>query len=197
MTSYETFRMALSRVGRFRADQSGTVTVEFVIVIPLLFWCFLATYTFFDAYRTDGVNVKASYTIGDQVSREGNVLVPAYIDGLGELLQMLVQSETGARLRVTAFQYTAADDSYRVIWSDAVGEPARLAGAAIDDIKSRLPEMGENEVHILTETWLDYKPADMVGMGDFTFYEPIVTRSRVGRICWKADPMAPDSTALC
>jgi len=166
-------------------------------VIPLLFWCFIATYTFFDAYRTDYVNSKASFTIGDQVSRERGIVVPAYVDGLGELQQMLVQSEDGVRLRVTAFNYRKDDDSYRVIWSGGVGETARSVGAKIDDIKDRLPAMGENDVHILTETWLDFSPADLVGMGDFTLYEPIVTRSRVGRICWKASPTAPDNTALC
>ena len=198
MTHRETVGGPLSWIGRFRADQAGSVTVEFVLVIPLLFWCFIATYTFFDAYRTKYVNSKASYTIGDQVSRERGFVVPTYVDGLGELQQMLVQSETEARLRVSAFKYQKADDSYLVIWSDGVEKTtARVVGAKIDDIKDRLPKMGENDVHILTETWVDFSPADLVGMGDFTLYEPVVTRSRVGRICWKDSTTAPDTTALC
>jgi hypothetical protein len=184
-------------VFRFMTDRSGSVTVEFVIVIPLLFWCFVGTFTFFDAYRTQMMNLKAAYIIGDQLSRETGVVVPAYIDGLGQLHQMMVGDAPDAKLRVTAFQFDGDDDSYRVIWSRGEGQAARTAGASITDVRKHLPEMGENEVHILTETWVDFRPADMVGMPDMTFSEAIVTRMRTGRICWKENPTAGDDTAVC
>jgi hypothetical protein len=187
------------RLWRFAEDESASVTVEFVIMMPLLFWCFLGSYTFFDAYRTQSLNVKAATLIGDQVSRETAVLPNGYVDGLGELLQTLVQSETGTSLRVTAFGYEDTDDSYRVIWSDATVEGmARGPGDPITDVKDHLPLMGENEVHILTETWLDYASPQIVGLGSFTLTEVIVTRSRVGRICWTDDEVVrTNSLLLC
>jgi hypothetical protein len=167
--------------------------------MPLLFWCFLGSYTFFDAYRTQSLNVKAATLIGDQVSRETAVLTPGYVDGLGELLQTLVQSENGTSLRVTAFGYDDSDGTYRVIWSDAAGGAvARGEKGAITDVTGHLPEMGENEVHILTETSLVYASPQIVGLGSFTLTEVIVTRSRVGRICWTYEEVVTeDSVLLC
>ncbi len=110
------------RLRSFLRGEGGSVTVEFVLVIPLLAWCFLGTYTFFAAYRTQSINVKAAYTIGDQLSRETDYITPIYMASLGELHDFLVQSDNATRLRITVFEFEDDDDSYRVIWSQGIGQ---------------------------------------------------------------------------
>lgn len=191
-------RLMADRLRRFMAAETGSITVEFVLVIPLLAWCFLGTYTFFAAYRTQSINVKAAYTIGDQLSRETGFVTPAYIATLGSLHDFLVQSTEATRLRVTAFRYDQNDLTYRVIWSQGSGTTGRLANTAITDVRHRLPNMPHNEVAILTETWLDFVPADFVGLQDMTFHEAIVTRPRfANQICWNPIENGNALTSVC
>jgi hypothetical protein len=187
----------LRRLGR---GEAGSFTVEFVIVIPLIFWCFIMMFTFFQGYRTQAVNLRAAYLIGDQLSRDGQTVTPAMINGMGNLFNFLVQSGDGARLRVTAFDYDDEDDTYRVIWSAGVGEAARVQGEAINDVRDRLPEMAENDYHLLTETWLNFNTNDFfdfVGIGDITFYEAVVNRFRSARLCWNPNESDPPETRVC
>lgn len=191
-------RSLARRLRAFVRGDGGTVTVEFVLVIPLLAWCFLGTYTFFAAYRTQSINVKAAYTIGDQLSRETDFITPVYIASLGELHDFLVQSDTATRMRVTVFEYEADDDSYRVIWSQGVGQTARTTNAAITDVRARLPEMPDEEIAILTETWIDFAPASFSGLDNMTFSEAIVTRPRfANQLCWNPIENGTALTGVC
>jgi Flp pilus assembly pilin Flp len=191
-------RAATARLRRFFTAESGSATVEFVLVIPLLAWCFIGTFTFFAAYRAQAINVKAAYTIGDQLSRETEFITPAYIAALGELHDFLVQTDNATRLRVTAFEYEEDDDTYRVIWSQGVGQAGRLTDSAITDVRGNLPVMADEEVAILTETWLDFRPADFVGMPDSTFSEVIVTRPRfANQLCWNPIENGTALTGVC
>jgi hypothetical protein len=185
----------LSRFGR---REDGTVTVEFVLVIPLLAWCFLATFTFFSAYRTNTINVKAAYTIGDHLSRETGFITPAYLDTLGELHDFLVQSSESTRLRITAFEYELDDDTYRVIWSQGIDVGGRATNAIISDVRSALPNMPDEEIAILTEVWLDFAAQDFVGIPAATYYEAIVTRPRfANQICWNPIETGNSLTGIC
>lgn len=186
------------RLSAFVRGDAGTVTVEFVLVIPLLAWCFLGTYTFFAAYRTQSINVKAAYTIGDQLSRETDFITPVYIASLGELHDFLVQSNNATRMRITVFEYEADDDSYRVIWSQGVGQTARVTNTAITDVRARLPEMPDEEIAILTETWIDFAPASFSGLNNMTFSEAIVTRPRfANQLCWNPIENGTALTGVC
>jgi hypothetical protein len=182
----------------FIRGESGTVTVEFVLVIPLLAWCFLGTFTFFAAYRTQSINVKAAYTIGDQLSRETDFITPVYMTSLGELHDFLVQTDNSTRLRVTAFEYETSDDSYRVIWSQGIGEAGRVTDSAITDVRERLPTMPDEEIAILTETWIAFAPAEFSGLQNMTFYEAIVTRPRfANQLCWNPVENGTALTGVC
>ena len=35
-------------VSRFRNDEDGSMSVEFVLVVPILVWVFLSTYVYFE-----------------------------------------------------------------------------------------------------------------------------------------------------
>lgn len=198
MVEASMIRAARRLLRYFVRNEAGSVTVEFVLVIPLLAWCFIGTFTFFEAYRTQAINVKAAYTIGDQLSRETDYITPVYMASLGELYDFLVQSSEATRLRVTAFEYEADDDSYRVIWSQGVGAIPRTTDSAITDVRSRLPNMPDEEIAILTETWLDFTSSDFVGLGNLTFYEAIVTRPRFAdQICWNPIENGTALTGVC
>jgi hypothetical protein len=183
---------------RFRKDERGTVAVEFMIVLPLLIWCFAGMHIYFMAYRTQTVNVKSAYTIGDQISRETGYVTPAYMDAMFSLHRFLMNTTSPTAVRVTAFEYERDDDSYRVIWSEGRGRPDRLTDARILDVRNQLPIMPDEEIAILTETWVDFVSDPIAGLGPFTSAELVITRPRfAGQICWNSLNNGTQTTAVC
>jgi len=191
-----TMRKLLKQFGR---DETGTVTVEFMIMLPLLIWCFAGMHVFFAAYRSQTINVKATYTIGDQVSRETNYITPEYVDSLNNLHEFLTNTSSPSAIRITAFEYERDDDTYRVIWSQGRGgQPNRPTDARILDVRSQLPVMPDEEIAILTEAWVDFQPGNFVGLEPFTSHEVVVTRPRfASQICWNPLNDGNQTTAVC
>src|SRR6056297_933021 len=56
---------------RFRDGVQGTITVEAVVIVPILFWALQATFEIFEMYRYKSVREKATYTVTDMISRTG------------------------------------------------------------------------------------------------------------------------------
>ena len=92
-----------SRVADFARTESGTVTVESVIILPLLLFGLQATYAYFEAYRHQSLALKANYAIADYLSR-----IPAYdqsmVDGLDELFEYMTRSSESSWVRVTVVE---------------------------------------------------------------------------------------------
>ncbi len=78
-----------SRLRRFRDDTQGYITVEAMIILPVLLWLFGASWVYFDVMRQQTVNQKGNYTIGDMISRETDAVTDAYIDNSRYLLDLL------------------------------------------------------------------------------------------------------------
>lgn len=173
-------------------DDRGSVTVEALIMFPVLVWILLATVVFFKAFHAESLNVKVTYTIGDILSREDQPITPGYMDSMFALQRAMTGSPEPQVLRVTAITYLGDDDDdgeegYRVIWSQTRGGGTPHTDASLAEIAgSQLPVMSEGQVTILTETWLDHTPAfmDWVGLDALTFHEIIPTRPRAPQFCW-------------
>ncbi len=164
---------------RFIRSEEGSISVEAMLILPILVWCYLGTFVFFDAYRSQSTNLKAAYTIGDTLSRETGYITPLYMDSLSALQKFLVDEDNGmARLRVSVYRYRASDNTYRVNWSRTRGGGVALTDTLLADLRPNLPRMPNNEIAILVETWVGYHPTYSVGLQDFTFTDLVVTRPR-------------------
>ena len=164
---------------RFIRSEEGSISVETMLILPILVWCYLGTFVFFDAYRSQSTNLKAAYTIGDTLSRETGYITPLYMDSLSALQKFLVDEDNGmARLRVSVYRYRASDNTYRVNWSRTRGGGVALTDTLLADLRPNLPRMPNNEIAILVETWVGYHPTYSVGLQDFTFTDLVVTRPR-------------------
>jgi len=166
-----------SLLRRFRDDARGSVSVEFVLVMPFLFWAFMATYVYFDGYRQSVQNLKAAYAIGDMISRETQAINDAYIDSMEAVLRLMTRSSVPIRLRVSVVRWDEGDDRYYVDWSRSRGYGAELTNADMIGLADRLPVMPDNERVILIETEAEYTPVFDIGMEtqrltNFTFTRP-------------------------
>lgn len=178
-------RPVTSRLRRLWRDTGGTVSVEFVLTMPFVFWSFMAAYVYYDGYRQSALNLKAAYTISDLISRETMAINNNYIDSMQNLLNMLTNTYDAPTLRVTVIRWSARDKRYYVDWSANRGFSNDLTDENVSDMEHRLPVMPNNERVILVETSSVFSPMFNIGMGDKTLTNFVFTRPRFApQVAW-------------
>ena len=152
-------------LARFLRDERATMSVEIVLMLPLLMLWLAASFVFFDVFRVNMVNEKAAYTIADMISRQSTV-DNDFIEGTNNVFDFLINRRGTTWLRVTSVKYRAADpdtgvpESYEVQWSFATRGRQSFGTEAFTDLslEDRIPIMGDNETVIVTETFTTYRP---------------------------------------
>jgi hypothetical protein len=179
--------------------EDGSISVESMLMLPLLIWCFLGAYVFYDAYRAQFINAKASYTIGDILSRETNYITPEYMDSVFDLQQFLVARTTPVRLRISVITYDEANDQYSVVWSENRGGGGTIDDAALSSMLSAIPEMPDQGRAIVVQTSMVYSPIYAAGITEMQFDDIVVSRPRyAGQLCWNTVSENPTpTTATC
>ncbi len=113
-----TIRQRISaRLRQFREDHRGSMTIELIIVIPILLWAYLATIVFFDAFRARTEAQSAALNVADLISRETNEIQVAYLEGLNDVYDVLTSRTRQTRLRVSSISYSQTADDFVVLWS--------------------------------------------------------------------------------
>lgn len=170
---------------RFARQEGGTITVEFVLVMPLLIWAYLALYVYWDAYRTINLAQKASYTVSDYISRERGSLTAAEITGMENTFKFMTQTESGVKMRITSIYYNTTSKRFEVYWSRSPNSTMEeLTTTTLQGYSSHIPAMADGDSAVLVETELDYTPAFNIGLLSDSFANFIVTRPRfLTRIC--------------
>lgn len=184
-----------ARLRRFARDEDGAlVLTEFLLLLPMLVWGFIALFVYWDAFRTINESQKASYTVADLISRQGDVST-AFINGMDDVMDFMVTNSTGIRVRVTSVQWDPANDRHYVLFSRSPGNAMpRLTTAQMRDLRDRIPVMANLDGVVIIETEVDYTPAFSVGFDSIllaigvdsqTFRNFVVTRPRgaARRIC--------------
>ncbi|WP_170788416.1 TadE/TadG family type IV pilus assembly protein [Ruegeria lacuscaerulensis] len=175
-------RNLLNRKAR---DERGALSVEAVLVFPMLFWTVTGTYTFFDGFRQSAANLRAAYTVGDLISRETSEVTDTYVDSMQELMERMVDNGTPLRVRISLVRYDEGDARHYVDWSAIRGFCDQLDNDNITSISGSLPPMPDQDTLIIVETSNDFDPAfggaavigDWVS-DDSTFENFVFTRPR-------------------
>lgn len=166
------------RFERFRKDEDGSVSVEAIIIIPLLFWAIMAVFSYFDGYRQSALNLKAAYTIGDLISRETQEVDDTYIDTMQELMTMMVGSRTDVDIRISLIRFDEDDNRHYVNWSTVRGFTEELTDDNIGDLRDKLPPMPDADTLILVETSNLFVAPFNVGIDDIELDNFVFTRPR-------------------
>lgn len=166
-------------IDRLRRDEDGYMVIEAVLVLPILFWAFLALYSFWDAYRSATTIQKASYAISDLISREQRPVEAAYISGMRRAMDQMIGRGLNTELRVTSVVRKEANKRFEVQWSCVSGSISpKLTTTTLQTIEGSIPTMADGNTVILVETWVDYDPALDIGITEKRFAQFIVTRPR-------------------
>lgn len=167
-----------SLLARFRMRDEGSLSVEAVLVTPLLFTGLMISYGWFSAFRAKADATKAAFTLSDYISRQTNTVTPEFIDGMGALYAFL-NNDGDTSLRVSAVRWSTAenqDGQYELVWSRGVGAFPDLS--SVGEIEARLPLMSDGAEVVVVETERHWDAPFDMDLENFRFYDIAITSPR-------------------
>ncbi len=174
--------------------EDGSVTIEAIIMLPILAAFYCATFVWFDAYRQKTLVMKASYAVSDVLSRQEEVDEP-YLDNMRDVLDYMIPSNAAPKMRISLINNIYDDDgntAYTVVWSYGPNGMNDLTQEDIDRDSSWIPVMGDDDNVVVTETAVLHQPIFRVGIEDKVYRNTIVTRPRFHPTLVKTDE--PDTS---
>ncbi|MEP5732303.1 MAG: hypothetical protein ABJL67_23385 [Sulfitobacter sp.] len=180
------FAQIKSAFAGFARREDGTIAMEAMIILPMMFWAFLSVFSIFHTYRTYTISQKAAFTIGDSISRETAPLDDDYLEGMHGLFEYLSRSQGASTLRVTSLRYDGTNDEFTRDWSEVQGSKPELSNDDVRNWTTRLPVMPDGERVMLVETWTTYDPPFATGLEEREIVNFVFTRPRFApRVCWE------------
>lgn len=164
---------------RFAKSEQGTLSVETVIVFPIILWAFFGMFIFWDIFSTVNRNLKATYTIADLISREPDPMSQSYLEGLGDVYNMLVRSDGSSTIRVSVVSNKingSGDEELALEWSYGTG--AMLSRTTLDGISEAIPIMAVGDNLIIVETKTNWTPMMNFGLRPRDVTNRVITSPR-------------------
>ena len=158
---------------RFRRDERASSAVEFALLLPLLLAVLLGTVTLFDLFRNQQNLEKATFTVGDVLSRQ-TTTNQTFIDSMTTLVRKLVPTASDAGLRISSISNRGGTLS--LDWSRVSGDSTAIDPAIPYEV---VPDIAAGDSVILTETFVPHR-AMIAGFGvdELTFKFRAVHRPR-------------------
>ncbi|WP_173088994.1 TadE/TadG family type IV pilus assembly protein [Devosia sp. 1635] len=169
-------------IPRFLDDNHGVAATEFALILPLLLALLLGTITIFDLFRMAQRTQKATFTIGDILSRQ-SAIDDSIIEEMQDLLENTIDAAGDSNVRVSSISMTGG--ALVLDWS----KPQQTNGTAADrDIPySVIPDMADGDSVILVESFVPHVAiVSGFGIDELTYENHSVHRPRfVGRIAFQ------------
>jgi hypothetical protein len=121
---------------------------------------------FFDAFRNQSINLKATYTISNALSRETDPITNDFMINSWRMHRFLTNTEALTKLRVTLIKYDADEDAYSVLWPKNKGGAGNLNNSSLGAkvTNNGVPVMPDKETLIVVQTWANYEPNFSIGL---------------------------------
>jgi len=181
-------------LGRFGADQKGSLAIEAVFAMPMLFWAATALFTFYDAFKVQNTSFRANYTISDMLSRETDAIDLAYMDGIHKVFRYMTHSgveDSWIRVSVVTCTDNCTSETNRVLkfdWSQGASGARPLGDADLVAYRDRIPLMAIGSRLIFVETSREYIPPFANALVSFLGRDLVtyaITRPRFApQLCW-------------
>ena len=172
--------MRLRWFNKISKSDDGSLSIEAVLIVPILVWAITATFVFWDAFKTINISQKATYTVADMLSRETQGIDANYMIAAHETFDFLAGSAGNNALRVTVVAMVEDPDtlvkSYQLVWSEGVGGIAGYGDLTV--LEPRLPDMAAGDQMIVVESEQNWAPAFAVGLTNYRFREVAISRPR-------------------
>ena len=186
----------------FLQDEQGSISVEFVVVMPLLLLLVTGGLGYWDAFHSNTQVARIAFNVNDIMSRHDTVddTDMAYLASLTD--KMMTEDLDQRILRVTSICFE--DDTFRVLWSftaqsNDISGPGPMTDAEIP--LSILPTLQPQDSVIVTEVAARWNPHFAnIGIGEMQWSSQLVSRPRFVKIIphdtLNASNICPTSPAM-
>jgi len=169
---------------RLLADERGSISIEFMVVMPLLLFLTTGGIAFWDAFHSNSQTAKIAYTVSDIMSRHDFVdnTDMAYLYSVQDKMMAGDLDQRSLRISSICFE----DDQYHVLWSYSASSNDTLTPDPLQDEQipiEILPAMSPQDSVILTEVEARWQPHFLnVGLGSKKWRSMLVSRPRFVKI---------------
>lgn len=166
-------------------EESGSISVEAILMFPLLVWAYMGMYVFFEGLRESNINLKATYTVADLLSREEDEMTMAKLQRMHAVYRWMSRSlEDFVQLRVSVVKYHQTGEWYELVWSEPINGPEDLQQEdVVEVLQPSIPIMADQASAIVVETWTVYQPVMRIGLqNNVDIYNLVVTNPRAGKL---------------
>lgn len=176
-------------LGSFSSEESGSISVETLLMFPMLIWSVAATFVYFDGFHARASSTKSAYTVTDMLSRELSCINDDYLDASLRMLNFLSTSNHSMKMRVTVAGFDANNNKYYPIWSEHRGGGwAAHSKASLNAEADRIPLLPPDDQLIIVETRMAYESIFKISsIGVLEMENFVVVRPRAGRLYWCED----------
>lgn len=163
------------KLRRMRRDETGSITIELMLWMPILILWLVFSVGVFNAYISRNQTAKAAHTLADIISRKTEWNGAAFNEIYELEGKLLSTAAAGFDLRVTSVQRIGAD--HVVQWSSSSGTLAPLTEASLP--LESLPAMADLDTVIYTEVIVPWVPFSKIpGLTAHTWHFGIPSRPR-------------------
>ncbi|SMQ75905.1 Flp pilus assembly protein TadG [Devosia lucknowensis] len=162
----------MARRRGFLKNEKGASIVEFALLVPVLLLLLIGTVTLFDLFRTLQSVEKATFTVGDMLSRQP-ALTQARLDAMMTLTRQMVPTANDGGIRVSSI----AKQGGRMVlqWTQNSGTNVPTTPLPM----SVLPDVAEGDSVLLTESFVPHRAfMDLFGFDVITFGAQAAHRPR-------------------
>lgn len=146
--------MGRAGASSFLANRRGIAATEFALIAPVLLILIFIGFSLFEVIRATYVADKATYTVGDLISRQ-TTTDSAQLAQIADVFRHLAIDHTNApQLRITSL--LRDEDGFSVDWT--YSWPANGSLSERDIPPSSLPTVAVNDSVLLTETSVTVRP---------------------------------------
>jgi Flp pilus assembly protein TadG len=142
-------------LSNFKRNERGVITLEMIIMMPLMVLWIVGSNSFFDAFKTYLRASKATYTAVDLVSRQTEV-GPTYIGNVGTIFESIVDAD-GATSTVVISSIRMWNDALEIEWSRNANNSNGLTDVGQIPL-AYVPNLRNGETIILIQTSVPFVP---------------------------------------
>ena len=164
---------------RFGRADTGAVSIEVVIALPMLITALVACVLLSDMFRSQTTAARAAYSVADTLSRRVDPVDVDYLDGTGVLYRYLGRAKHGTWVRVSSVAFSEPEDRFFVVWSHHSEGGLVLNTETLNEgLHERIPTLPIGETVIVVEAGTEWRSFMTSILNHREFRQVVVTRPR-------------------
>ena len=177
MTQFSSLRTTSRRL--LRDIRGMTITLEFMLFLPVLVFTMAGGYYIFDAYRERMLVQKAAFTLADLMSRETEALGDTYFDNMFALQGHITRRSVPIAFRASMLRWDEEDEVFSVTDTEVRGVGLEeLTNEDVIGYEENLPPLSNGESLLVVTIIHGYSMVNILDDRLIQMTDTVFTRPR-------------------